>query len=68
MGKDTTATSFRCLCASSCDWCTGLAPCDYLSRNDAYTFFEALDRLIVTGPAHTNVNDCRAILVLPRTP
>lgn len=45
----------------------GLAPDDYLSRNDAYTFFQALDRLIVTGPTRTNVNDFRAILVLPRT-
>lgn len=46
----------------------GLDPTDYLSRNDAYTFFQALDRLIVTGPTRTNVNDFRAILVLPRTP
>ncbi|WP_444676932.1 MOFRL family protein [Halomonas sp. E19] len=46
----------------------GLTPADYLSRNDAYTFFQALDRLIVTGPTRTNVNDFRAILVLPRTP
>ncbi|WP_445158336.1 glycerate kinase type-2 family protein [Halomonas sp. E14] len=46
----------------------GLTPVDYLSRNDAYTFFQALDRLIVTGPTRTNVNDFRAILVLPRTP
>ncbi|PMR73284.1 glycerate kinase type-2 family protein [Billgrantia endophytica] len=46
----------------------GLDPADYLSRNDAYTFFETLDRLIVTGPTRTNVNDFRAILVLPRTP
>ncbi|MGR2739121.1 glycerate kinase type-2 family protein [Billgrantia sp. Q4P2] len=46
----------------------GLDPAAYLSRNDAYTFFQALDRLIVTGPTRTNVNDFRAILVLPRTP
>ncbi|MCE9682187.1 glycerate kinase type-2 family protein [Halomonas alkalisoli] len=45
----------------------GLDPVEYLSRNDAYTFFQALDRLIVTGPTRTNVNDFRAILVLPRT-
>lgn len=38
----------------------------YLSRNDTYSFFEALDDLIVTGPTRTNVNDFRAILVLPR--
>lgn len=53
------------------DWAraqaAGLDPDDYLSRNDAYTFFEALDDLIVTGPTRTNVNDFRAILVLPRT-
>ncbi|WP_416137844.1 glycerate kinase type-2 family protein [Halomonas sp. HK25] len=46
----------------------GLDPRDYLSRNDAYTFFQTLDRLIITGPTRTNVNDFRAILVLPRTP
>nr|WP_027948026.1 glycerate kinase [Halomonas anticariensis] len=46
----------------------GLDPVDYLSRNDAYTFFQGLERLIVTGPTCTNVNDFRAILVLPRTP
>ncbi|RDB42695.1 glycerate kinase [Halomonas sp. DQ26W] len=45
----------------------GLDPAEHLSRNDAYTFFQALDRLIVTGPTRTNVNDFRAILVLPRT-
>jgi hydroxypyruvate reductase len=30
---------------------------DYLSRNDAYPFFEALRDLIKTGPTGTNVND-----------
>lgn len=39
---------------------------DYLARNDAYSFFAALDDLVVTGPTRTNVNDFRAILVLPR--
>ncbi|AQU84079.1 MULTISPECIES: glycerate kinase type-2 family protein [unclassified Halomonas] len=39
---------------------------EYLARNDAYSFFAALDDLIVTGPTRTNVNDFRAILVLPR--
>lgn len=54
------------------DWgraeASGLDPRDHLARNDAYGFFDALDRLIVTGPTRTNVNDFRAILVLPRTP
>jgi len=30
---------------------------DYLSRNDAYLFFEELGDLIRTGPSGTNVND-----------
>jgi glycerate-2-kinase len=35
----------------------------HLAENDAYTAFKALDRLVVTGPTLTNVNDFRAILV-----
>ena len=42
-----------------------LSPVDHLARNDAYCFFAVLDDLIVTGPTRTNVNDFRAILVLP---
>ena len=37
---------------------------EYLGRNDAYGYFDALGDLVVTGPTHTNVNDFRAILVL----
>jgi glycerate-2-kinase len=40
-----------------------LEPGDYLRRNDAYSFFEALDCLIKTGPTHTNVCDVRVVLV-----
>jgi hydroxypyruvate reductase len=36
-----------------------------LADNDGYGFFAALDDLIVTGPTLTNVNDFRAVLVLP---
>lgn len=36
-----------------------------LSNNDAYTFFEKLGDLVVTGPTRTNVNDFRAILIQP---
>ncbi|PSF13280.1 glycerate kinase [Marinobacter fuscus] len=50
------------------DWSSSLSPEQYLARNDAYGFFEQLDRLIFTGPTRTNVNDFRAILVLPRNP
>ncbi len=42
----------------------GLKPADYLDRNDAYCFFDALGDLVVTGPSFTNVNDFRALLVL----
>jgi glycerate 2-kinase len=35
----------------------GVDAADCLSRNDAYTFFDALDDLIRTGPTGTNVND-----------
>ena len=38
---------------------------DYLERHDAFTFFERLDDLVVTGPTRTNVNDFRAILIHP---
>ncbi len=36
-----------------------------LADNDGYGFFDALGDLVVTGPTHTNVNDFRAVLVLP---
>lgn len=38
-----------------------LVSADFLARNDGYSFFAALDQLIVTGPTRTNVNDFRAI-------
>ncbi|WP_201863164.1 glycerate kinase type-2 family protein [Microvirga soli] len=37
----------------------------HLERNDAYTAFAQLDRLVVTGPTLTNVNDFRCILIRP---
>jgi hydroxypyruvate reductase len=41
----------------------GLDAAAFLANNDAYSFFEGLDDLVVTGPTRTNVNDFRAILV-----
>ena len=41
----------------------GLNVRNYLLNNDAYTFFAALDDLLITGPTRTNVNDFRAILI-----
>ena len=36
-----------------------------LARNDAHGFFGAIGAQVVTGPTLTNVNDFRAILVMP---
>lgn len=41
----------------------GMSAQNYLDNNDAYSFFAALDDLIITGATRTNVNDFRAILV-----
>jgi len=36
-----------------------------LARNDAHSFFGAINGQVVTGPTLTNVNDFRAILIAP---
>ncbi len=40
----------------------GMASAGYLSRNDAYPFFEALGDLLKIGPSGTNVNDLVVML------
>jgi len=45
----------------------GINPQASLDNNDGHGFFEALDDQVITGPTLTNVNDFRAILVLPTT-
>lgn len=40
-------------------------PAAHLTSHDSGSFFERLGDLVVTGPTRTNVNDFRAILVLP---
>jgi len=40
-------------------------PVAALAANDAYGLFAALGDLVVTGPTCTNVNDLRAVLILP---
>jgi hydroxypyruvate reductase len=42
----------------------GLDGEDYLSRNDAYPFFEALGDLLKTGPTGTNVNDLNFLFAI----
>ena len=46
----------------------GVKATEMLGRNDAFGFFEAVGDLVVTGPTLTNVNDFRAVLILPTTP
>ena len=41
----------------------GLHAPAYLANNDGYSYFAALDDLVMTGPTLTNVNDFRAILI-----
>ena len=36
-----------------------------LARNDAHSFFATANAQVITGPTLTNVNDFRAILILP---
>jgi len=38
-----------------------------LDNNNCYPFFSDLGDLLITGPTRTNVNDFRAILILPPT-
>jgi glycerate 2-kinase len=42
----------------------GLHVADYLSRNDAYSFFEKVGDLLKTGPTGTNVNDLALLFAL----
>jgi hydroxypyruvate reductase len=43
----------------------GLDAAALLDDNDSHRFFAALDDLVITGPTRTNVNDFRAVLILP---
>ncbi|PTR13253.1 MULTISPECIES: glycerate kinase [unclassified Novosphingobium] len=41
----------------------GASAAQALAGHDSYSFFAAIDDLLITGPSHTNVNDIRAVLV-----
>jgi glycerate 2-kinase len=41
----------------------GLNPAAFLAENDAYHYFEALGRLLKTGPTNTNVCDVKVLIV-----
>jgi hydroxypyruvate reductase len=49
-------------------WASNLDAAAALARNDSYGVFEAAGGLVRTGPTRTNVNDFRAILIVPRYP
>lgn len=42
----------------------GLDPPGHLARHDAFSLFEGIGDLVITGPTGTNVNDFRAILIM----
>lgn len=46
-------------------WSAGLRPADSLDNNDGHGFFQTLDDSVITGPTLTNVNDFRALLIVP---
>lgn len=41
----------------------GLAPQRHLDLHTSYDYFSRLDRLLITGPTATNVNDLRVVLI-----
>ncbi|MGD1861663.1 MAG: glycerate kinase [Leptolyngbyaceae cyanobacterium] len=41
----------------------GLKASDFLAAHDSYSYFQAVDALVKTGPTLTNVNDFRALLI-----
>lgn len=43
----------------------GIDPQVSLTKNDAHSFFAAINAQVITGPTLTNVNDFRAILIEP---
>ncbi len=47
-------------------WAKNIRPRDALDNNDGHGFFQALGDAVVTGPTLTNVNDFRAIVILPQ--
>ncbi|MFM2370698.1 MAG: hypothetical protein RIS85_420 [Pseudomonadota bacterium] len=44
----------------------GMDLAEYLAGHDSGSFFERIGDLVITGPTRTNVNDFRAILVVPQ--
>ena len=49
----------------ACAHAAGLDAGHFLRTNDSHSFFHALGDQVVTGPTYNNVNDFRAVFVLP---
>ncbi|MBU4531892.1 MAG: glycerate kinase [Alphaproteobacteria bacterium] len=62
-GSEENAGAFAGPGTASQLWSKGMDPLASLAANDAWSAFDAIDDLFVTGPTGTNVNDFRAILV-----
>ena len=65
-GRDGSEDNAGAFCdgnSCSCLKQQGFDPASFLARHDAWTAFDMLDDLLVTGPTGTNVNDFRAILI-----
>lgn len=62
-GSEDNAGAFACPQTAGEMRAKGLDPLASLAANDAWTAFDAIGELFVTGPTGTNVNDFRAILV-----
>nr|WP_210272724.1 glycerate kinase [Chthonobacter rhizosphaerae] len=62
-GSENNAGAFCDTTSSDRLFATGTNPKAFLAGNDAYSAFETLGDLLVTGPTRTNVNDFRAILI-----
>lgn len=44
-------------------WNKNMSATQFITNNDAHTFFERIGDSIITGPTLTNVNDFRAVLI-----
>jgi glycerate 2-kinase len=64
-GSESNAGAWWSAEAAACAAAAGLTPAGALDRHDAWGYFAAAQSLVVTGPTRTNVNDYRAILILP---
>ena len=62
-GSEDNAGAFADGCSFDRIRAAGIDPALCLEHNDAYSAFEAVGDLLVTGPTGTNVNDFRAILI-----